>query len=435
MLGRFSLYGFLKNQRYHEPFFVLALVEQGLSFLDVGLLIAARELVVNLLEIPSGALADLFGRRRCMVLSFAAYIGALVLFGLAPGLALLYVAMVLYAIGDAFRSGTHKAMIFAWLKAEGREDDKAEVYGYTRSWSKRGTAVAALVGAGIALGAGDFTTVFWSTLIPYALNLANLASYPSTLEGGAATAKRSVGGAMRSAARGLAEALRGRGLRRLVGESMVFHGSHKLTREYLQPLVEASILALPFAALTIDAAPSTGDEASFRGTVVALGLVYFALGLIESAASRRAGRFSTWRGGPDAATRWLWWVNLAGYAAMLIAFALGWSVIAMVVFVVQTGVLHNLFRPVQLARFDEHTPEALQATVLSAESQSKALFVVVLAPFAGWLIDHGHAAGSADVALWPLAALGAGGALVVALARSKTSAPGPDSAEGRSVDA
>ena len=55
MLARFSLYGFLKNQRYFEPFLVLAFLEKGLSFLDIGLLVAFREATVIAFEIPSGA--------------------------------------------------------------------------------------------------------------------------------------------------------------------------------------------------------------------------------------------------------------------------------------------------------------------------------------------------------------------------------------------
>ena len=67
MLFRFSLYGFLKNQRYFEPFLVLALLEKGMSFFAIGGLIAFRELATNLFEIPSGSIADLLGRRRAML--------------------------------------------------------------------------------------------------------------------------------------------------------------------------------------------------------------------------------------------------------------------------------------------------------------------------------------------------------------------------------
>ena len=83
MLFRYCLYGFLKNQRYFEPFFMLVLLQEGLSYTWIGLLVGARDLTVNLLEIPSGVAADAWGRRRAMMASFAAYIVSFVAFALA----------------------------------------------------------------------------------------------------------------------------------------------------------------------------------------------------------------------------------------------------------------------------------------------------------------------------------------------------------------
>ena len=68
MLGRFSLYGFLKNQQYYDPFLILAFRQMELSFFMIGILVAFREVIANLMEIPSGAVADLFGRRKAMIL-------------------------------------------------------------------------------------------------------------------------------------------------------------------------------------------------------------------------------------------------------------------------------------------------------------------------------------------------------------------------------
>ena len=121
MIFRFSLYGFLKNQRYFEPFLILAFIQMGLSFLEIGLLIAFRELCVTVLEIPSGSIADLYGRRRALLLSFGAYIVGFVTFGFADQFAVLFGAMFFIAVGDAFRTGTHKAMIFTWLRLEGAQ--------------------------------------------------------------------------------------------------------------------------------------------------------------------------------------------------------------------------------------------------------------------------------------------------------------------------
>jgi hypothetical protein len=82
MLTRFSLYGFLKNQKYYEPFIILAFRDKGLSF---------------------------------------------------------------FVIGEAFRTGTHKAMIFDWLESEGRTKELTKVYGFTRSWSQMGSAMSVIV--------------------------------------------------------------------------------------------------------------------------------------------------------------------------------------------------------------------------------------------------------------------------------------------------
>ena len=88
MIRRFSLYGFLKNQQYYDPFLILAFREKGLSFLSIGLLIAFREVMINVFEVPSGAVADTWGRRRSMIFSFCAYIVSFVLFGAAAGVPL-----------------------------------------------------------------------------------------------------------------------------------------------------------------------------------------------------------------------------------------------------------------------------------------------------------------------------------------------------------
>ena len=150
MLIRFCLYGFLKNQRYFEPFFVLALLEKGLDFTMIGLLIGFREAIVLALEIPSGAIADVCGRRRAMMLSFSAYVVSFLLFAYADQLGLLIAAMAAFAIGEVFRSGTHKAMIFTWLRLQGRTDERPKIYGSPLFW---------LLGVAFAFGAAGHASL------------------------------------------------------------------------------------------------------------------------------------------------------------------------------------------------------------------------------------------------------------------------------------
>ncbi|MDP7288100.1 MAG: MFS transporter, partial [Phycisphaerae bacterium] len=121
MIRRFCLYGFVKNQKYFEPFLYLALLDKlGFWYFGVGMLIGFRELCVIVMEVPSGAIADVLGRRRSMIISHSCYIAAFVTFALAGDLWRLFAAMFLFSIGEAFRTGTHKAMIFDWLSRQGR---------------------------------------------------------------------------------------------------------------------------------------------------------------------------------------------------------------------------------------------------------------------------------------------------------------------------
>ena len=277
MLFRFCLYGFLKNQQYYDPFLILAFREKGLSFAMIGLLIGFREICINILEVPTGAIADVLGRRRAMISSFVAYIVAFVIFGWSMQLWALFGAMFFFSIGEAFRTGTHKAIIFDWLAREGRADEKTKVYGRTRSWSKMGSAVSVVVAAAIVFATDQgYASIFYLCIIPYAINIVNFLTYPKYLDGprrGSADA----GGVFR-ALLGTFASLRSRPLRRLLIESMGFEGAFKVTKDYVQPVLKAAALALPVVL-------GLGER---QRTAVLVGAVYFVLYLASSFASRRA---------------------------------------------------------------------------------------------------------------------------------------------------
>jgi MFS family permease len=141
MLFRFSLYGFLKNQTYFEPFLVLIFLDKGLSFFQIGLIVALREVVANVMDIPSSALADLYGRRRCMVASFVVYIVSFMVLAFGTEFWHILVGILFFGGGDAFRGGTHKAMILDWLLSQGRETTSARkcmaLRARGRSWGRR----------------------------------------------------------------------------------------------------------------------------------------------------------------------------------------------------------------------------------------------------------------------------------------------------------
>ncbi len=396
MIRRFSLYGFLKNQRYFEPFLVLAFLEKGLTFLDIGLLVGFREICVLILEIPSGAVADVFGRRRSMIFSFISYIVSFVLLALASGMSLLMMAMFFFAVGDAFRTGTHKAMIFEWLRLENRLDERTRVYGFTRSWSKYGSAISSLIAAALVMISGTFTVIFWLSIVPYLLNLVNFLGYPKSLEGDHHT-EANLGEAVRLTGRALKEAFTRPRLRGLFLESMMLEGAFKVTSGYLQPVLMSLALALPVLAVGL-----THDQ---RGAMI-VGMVYFIYFLMMGFASQRAHQWADRLGGEEALTRIMWIWNLVIFLLMGQAIMMGMAGLVVIAFIA-LGMVQNTFRPAQITRFNKESSPEMGATILSIESQSKSLAAAVMAPLLGWTVDQGVSGAEMDVeGFWPVAALG-----------------------------
>ncbi len=397
MLARFSLYGFLKNQRYFEPFLVLAFLEKGLSFLDIGLLIAFREATVIAFEIPSGAVADVYGRRRSMVLSFLAYIASFVLFGFARDLVLLFGAMFLFGVGEAFRTGTHKAMIFEWLGLEGRLDERTKFYGHTRSWSKFGSAVSVLLAAVFVFVSEAYTTVFFLAAVPYVLGIINFAGYPKALDGEMET-EASVGAVWRRLSRTLVASVRRSHLRRLLLESMGFEGVFHAVKDYIQPVLTAA--ATVFVAGYI----GTADLSEPQQAVLFVAPTYLVLYLLSGVASRRAHGLVSAAGGEDRAATVVWG------GALLVFLGLGaaafYELFAVVIAAfVALHVLQNLWRPILIGRLDERGSEFQGATLLSVESQARRAATMVMAPAVGFAIDTVAGAGMGG-SFWPIGVLG-----------------------------
>jgi MFS family permease len=416
MIRRFSLYGFLKNQRYFEPFIILFFLQNGLSFTQIGLLIAFRELATNLMEIPSGAVADLFGRRRSMIFSFISYIVAFAIFGVSGDYWQFFIAMFFYSIGEAFRTGTHKAMIFTWLRIENRLDEKTKVYGYTRSWSKIGSAVSTVLAVALVLGTNNYSYLFLFVIIPYIAGLVNFMYYPKELEG-----QPEAEAGIREVAVHLWECIRIavviRKLRRLIIESMSFEGVYKAVADYLQPVVENIALLIPlFVGLG-------GD----RRSAIPIGIVYVILYLASAYGSRSSHRLANYAGGEEGGSRLLWMVVSIIYVALIPLLFFEYYYVAVVGFIA-LSVIQNFWRPILISRFDAYASETQGATVLSIESQAKSVSTMIIAPILGVMVDFARGQ-SLGGEFWPVAAVAAVIALVILFTPLKEKDSGPEATE------
>ncbi|RAM59518.1 MFS transporter [Mesotoga sp. SC_3PWM13N19] len=367
---RFAAYGFLKNLRFFDPFLILFFMEMGLSFLQIGTLISVREVATNLLELPTGIIADLYGRRLSMVLSMVSYLSSFMVFYFFPSFYVYMIAMIAFAFGEAFRTGTHKAMILEYLRINEMTDMKVHYYGATRAASQLGSAINALIAAFLVFYSGSYKIVFLASVLPYAANLINLMLYPKELDGELRSGeKRETIKAFLGIFRN-GDALKG------VLNSSLYDAFFKVVKEYLQPILEALALGLSIM---------IAFSAEQRTSVI-VGVVYFVIYIATSYASKNAGKLSGKFGTEARALNYTYI-----FGAVLIIFSGVFQIFALQVLAVLIFfflfILENFRRPINISYISDNIDHKTMASGLSVESQLKTLLMAIFAPLIGFMAD------------------------------------------------
>ncbi|MGH0054515.1 MAG: MFS transporter [Sphaerochaetaceae bacterium] len=372
--GKFCAYGFLKNLRFYEPFMMLIFLDKGLSFMEIGILYAEKEVLINITEIPSGVFADSLGRRLTMVFSFLAYIFSFIVFFVAREFSLLLLAMAFYAFGDAFRTGTHKAMIFDYLRIKGWEDKKTHYYGNTRAWSQRGSSLSALIAAFLVFYNGSYAPIFLFTIIPYVLNLVLLVSYPKELDGPRHTSDKRIRDEFVLVLHSLGKTMKSWSMVRTISSQALFSGYYKACKDYLQPILQTFALSLPIL-LAYD------DQ---KRTALIVGIVYSILYATTAIASSYSGRFSerfSQLASPMNLTLFVG-ISLGMISGLLLH--LSYATLAVVLYL-GIYILENLRKPMGIHYVSDQMDQASLASAFSVESQAESLFAAGIALLLGWM--------------------------------------------------
>lgn len=130
------------------PAMVLLLRARGIDLAGVGLLLALYSLVTATLELPTGGLADVIGRRPVLVLSAASTVAASLLIAVGQSLFVLGAAFAILGVARALDSGP----LQAWYVDEVQRADPAA--DLKPGLSQAGVAQAAALGAGALMGGG-----------------------------------------------------------------------------------------------------------------------------------------------------------------------------------------------------------------------------------------------------------------------------------------
>lgn len=163
-ITKFYLYKVLVNLSLWAPVWVVYLLEKrGLTFTQLTLLDAPFWLVAALSEVPTGAVADTYGRKTSLAVGAGLYAVALVVFGLADSYLLILISYLLWGFSMSFFTGADTAFLYDSLRTMGREEDFTRVNGRAMALTQATWAAASLLGA--PLGKIDLSLPIFLTAI------------------------------------------------------------------------------------------------------------------------------------------------------------------------------------------------------------------------------------------------------------------------------
>ncbi len=368
-IRKFSLYGFFKNLKFYEPYLLVILMDKGISLFQIGILFAVREIVINVFEIPSGMIADIYGRKKELSVCFIFYIVSFILFFLTNGMPLAIVAMFFYGLGDAFRTGTHKAIIYSYLETKGWSKYKGYVYGKTRSVSLIGSALSSLLSILIILNLPTSNYIFLASISPYLIDFFIILSYPDEK----IEYNKSVRAGFKEKINSLKIGFKNNVVfRTMMIRQAIFEAGVSSVKDFIQPILNAIIISSGFLVFK--------DISADNNLKVLLGLTYSLIFLFSSVASRISYRFQKYD--------YLKKSYIIFMATLFMISIVIDTYIAVIMLFLVIQFLQNSRKPVFVATIDEYIHKNDRATVLSVSSQLKSIFIVLMAPLLGYCYDH-----------------------------------------------
>ena len=355
-INRNYFFTFFSNINFTSGLWMIFLSQRGFSLIELGLLESIFHVSSMIFEIPSGALADLIGRKFCRLGGRLALILSLALMYLADGFMLQAAGFAVCAFGYNLESGAGDAFVYDSLKAMGKEDRYLKTAGFIELAFQAATIVSFAIGGFLATECGYFYVFLFSSAAALTSFLTGLGFHETDLNADA----------------GSDAPERRKDLKAFAG---ILRDSIKLIKD------RPRIMFLIIFSETIFAFTTSlffylqnyfkdgGREESWIGVIYAMSAGLSALSSvfavrIEKAAGERRLLFML----PVILTVCLWGVGLTPLKAL---------------FFVVTGFIEGVLIVVISDYLNRLIPSEIRATVLSFQSMTFSLVMIVLFPVIG----------------------------------------------------
>ncbi len=348
---------FITNLNMQSSIWVLYLAYCGMSLAQVGLIEGIYHATSIVFEIPSGAVADLLGRKKSMILGRICIGISCMIMLFSKSFGLFALSFIIQALGNNFNSGSEEALVYDSMKYIGREEHYMGVYGRLN--------VIIEVSQGIATVAGGVLAEYsWFWCYAACAAIALLALVPVLL---------------------LTEAPcdRQEGKRIALRELVISHfrKSFHILRSDARILRIILYFSTVFAAQTLLFFYSQQYYFECGYNKIEISLILLAVGLASCAGAALSEKIYRLWGKKTVA------IATVFIAGALICYSLGNIAVSIVGFSA-AGFFNSMLYPVQSEALNQLIPSEQRATLISVNSLFFSVAMILLFPAAGALADR-----------------------------------------------
>lgn len=141
---------FITNLNMQSSIWVLYLAYCGMNLMQIGLLEGIYHATSIVCEIPSGALADLVGRKKSMMLGRICVTISCIIMLFTRNFWWFAISFLLQALGNNFNSGSEEALVYDSMICLGEEKDYIRINGRINTVIEVSQAIATVAGGVLA---------------------------------------------------------------------------------------------------------------------------------------------------------------------------------------------------------------------------------------------------------------------------------------------
>ncbi|MCX7571371.1 MFS transporter [Tumebacillus sp. DT12] len=372
------LYVFCSGLYFDRALWVLYLGERGMNMAQVGVLEAFLHLIILFFEVPTGIVADLYGRKKSLLIGQFISIFYALFMMISGNFFLFSLAFGLMGLGITFKSGAEQALLYETLKANGEEKRYTRLAGSMTALVLVSMSLAKWVGGYMA--EWSWTLVYSSIIIFQFLALAPLVFLrePQREQEPEPAARRSLKEAWRN---------------QFIDSLKVWNAEQSVRGPILGAIAVSTVMVV-----VIFYAQEYFSRLGYSPSEI--GFIMMLESLIGAAAAKLAHRVDS---------RWPFRTAFNGiyylFVALLVLFALlnGWlAVLSMLIL----GMLSTLLDPIFDNFIQSKVTSNIRATFFSMISLLTSLSIMIFFPLFGAVVDEIGFSTSFLLLVAPLIAIG-----------------------------